>query len=278
MTFLFTDIEGSTRLWEERPGEMRALVAEHDDRFRAAIEQHRGYVFATSGDGFAAAFGRPADAVAAAQQCQVAIADLPEIRVRMGINTGEAHERGGDYFGPPVNRTARLMAAGHGGQVLLSAATAELVPGLIVRNLGAHRLRDLASPMLVWQLGIDEFPPLRTLGEMSGNLPVQRTSFIGRVDEVKQLAALVGAERLVTLTGVGGVGKSRLALQVAAEVAPNVKDGAWFAPLGALEEGALVAADDAGGAGSARTPGRVGARHVVCLGKHPRGAGADRQL
>ena len=160
----------------------------------------------------------------------------------MGINTGEVQERDGDYFGPPVNRAARLMAAGHGGQVLIAAVTAELVPGLVLRNLGEHRLRDLGSPMLIWQLGTDEFPPLRTLDELPGNLPVQRTSFIGRADEVKELAALVGTERLVTLTGPGGVGKSRLALQVAAEVAPEFHDGVWFASLAALEEGALVAA------------------------------------
>jgi predicted ATPase len=242
VTFLFTDIEGSTRLWEQRPDDMRSLVAEHDERVRAAIERHGGYVFATGGDGFAAAFGRAADAVAAAAECQATLADLLDIKVRIGINTGEAHERGGDYFGPPVNRTARLMAAGHGDQVLLSGVTAELVPNLSLQNLGEHRLRDLASPMIVWQLGTDDFPPLRTLGETSGNLPVQRTSFIGRVDEAKHLAALVGAERLVTLTGVGGVGKTRLALQVAAEVAPNFEGGAWFVSLAALEEGALVAA------------------------------------
>jgi predicted ATPase len=180
--------------------------------------------------------------VAAAEQCQAAIADLPLITVRMGINTGEVQERAGDYFGPPVNRAARLMAAGHGGQVLVASVTAELVPGLVLKNLGEHRLRDLGSPLLIWQLGTEEFPPLRTLDELPGNLPVQRTTFIGRVDEVKQLASLVGTERLVTLTGPGGVGKSRLALQVAAEVAPEFSDGVWFASLAALEEGALAAA------------------------------------
>jgi class 3 adenylate cyclase len=140
---LFTDIEGSTRLWEERPDEMQVMVAEHDDRFRAAIEGSGGYVVKTTGDGFHAAFGRAVDAVEAAEQAQAALADLPLIKVRMGINTGEVQERAGDYFGPPVNRAARLMAAGHGGQVLLAAVTAELVPGLVLRNLGEHRLRDL---------------------------------------------------------------------------------------------------------------------------------------
>jgi predicted ATPase len=242
VTFLFTDIEGSTRLWQERPDAMRAALAEHDEALRAAIEAHGGYIFATGGDGFAAAFSRAADAVAAAEQSQARLAGLSLVTVRMGLNTGEAHERDGDYFGTPVNRTARLMAAGHGGQVLLSAVTAELVPGLVLKNLGEHCLRDLESPMQVWQLGSGEFPALRTLDQVPGNLPVQRTSFIGRRDEVKRLCKIVEAERLVTLTGPGGVGKSRLALQVAAELAPRFRDGVWFVPLASLGEEALVAA------------------------------------
>jgi predicted ATPase len=242
VTFLFTDMEGSTRRWEEDPDAMRLAVAKHDEVVRRAIEANGGYVFATGGDGFAAAFGRAADAVAAAQQAQAALAEVDAIAVRMGINTGEVNERDGDYFGPAVNRTARLMAAGHGGQVLLSGVTAELVPGMVLRNLGEHRLRDLGSPVLIWQLGTGEFPLLQTLDELPGNLPVQRTSFVGRADEVKELAAMVGTERLVTLTGPGGVGKSRLALQVAAEVAREFNDGAWFVGLTSLEEGALVAA------------------------------------
>ncbi|MEO8696088.1 MAG: adenylate/guanylate cyclase domain-containing protein [Acidimicrobiales bacterium] len=242
VTFLFTDIEGSTRLWEDRPDDMRAALIEHDTIVRTAIDAHAGYVFSTGGDGFGAAFGRAADAVDAARVAQEALAGHPMLKVRMGINSGEVHERDGDYFGPPVNRTARLMAAAHGGQVLLSAVTAELVPGLVLQNLGEHRLRDLGSAMMVWQLGTGDFPTLRTLDELPGNLPVQRTSFVGRVDEVKELVALVGSERLVTLTGPGGVGKSRLALQVAAELAPVYRDGVWFASLASLAEGELVAA------------------------------------
>jgi predicted ATPase len=242
VTFLFTDMEGSTRRWEEDPDAMRLAVAKHDEVVRGAIEANGGYVFATGGDGFAAAFSRAADAVAAAQAAQAALAEVDDIAVRIGINTGEVHERDGDYFGPAVNRTARLMAAGHGGQVLVSGVTAELVPGLVLRNLGEHRLRDLGSPLLIWQLGTGEFAPLQTLNELPGNLPVQRTSFVGRADEVKDLAARIQGERLVTLTGPGGVGKSRLALRVAAEVAPEFKDGAWSVGLTSLEEGALVAA------------------------------------
>ena len=219
VTFLFTDIEGSTRLWEERPDEMRVALVEHDEILRGAIDRNGGYVFATGGDGFAAAFGRVEDAVAAADEAQASLAGLDLLAVRMGINTGEVQERDGDYFGPAVNRAARLMSAGHGGQVLIAAVTAGLVPGLVLRNLGEHRLRDLGSEMLIWQLGADDFPPLRTLDAAPGNLPVQRTSFVGRVDDVKELTVLIGTERLVTLTGPGGVGKSRLALQVAAETA-----------------------------------------------------------
>ena len=221
VTFLFTDIEGSTRLWEEQPDEMRAAVAEHDARFRATIEAMAGIssrrrvtAFTRRSAGPRMLWPRPSSARRPSRIFRL-------ITARMGINTGEVQERAGDYFGPPVNRAARLMAAGHGGQVLIASVTAELVPGLVLKNLGEHRLRDLGNPLLIWQLGTAEFPPLRTLDELPGNLPVQRTSFIGRTDEVKELVALVGTERLVTLTGPGGVGKSRLALQVAAEVAPE---------------------------------------------------------
>jgi predicted ATPase len=241
VTFLFTDIESSTRMWEEQPEQMRALVEEHDARVRAAVEANAGYVVKGMGDGVHAAFARAADAVQAATDAQAAISDLTGIRARMGLNTGEAQERDGDYFGPAVNRASRLMSAGHGGQVLLSGVTAELVPGLTLRNLGEHRLRDLGSPMVIFQLGGDDFPPLKTLDALPGNLPMQRTSFIGRAAEVQALGARVGAERLVTLTGVGGVGKSRLALQVAADVAPAFPDGTWFVSLASLDDGALVA-------------------------------------
>jgi predicted ATPase len=235
VTFLFTDIAGSTRLWEERPDEMRALVAQHDARFRSVVEAHDGYVVKGTGDGLHAAFGRAGDAVAAASAARAAIADLPDIRVRMGINTGEAQERDGDYFGSAVNRTARLMAAGHGGQVLLAAVTVDLVPDLVVRCLGEHRLRDLGSPMVIWQLGTDEFPPLRSLDARSTNLPVQLTTFVGREEQVKAVAELLAEHRLVTLTGVGGVGKTRLATQAAADAVDRFGDGVWLVELAPID-------------------------------------------
>ena len=243
VTFLFTDIEGSTRLWEDTPEEMRDLVAEHDARFRAAIEANDGYVVKGTGDGV-----RTRRSVGPRMRWRPPSSSRPPRRTcrpsrcGSGSTPGRCRSATATTSARRSNRAARLMAAGHGGQVLLSGVTADLVPGLTLRNLGEHRLRDLGHPMLIWQLGTEEFPPLRTLDELPGNLPVQRTSFIGRADEVKELAALVTHERLVTLTGPGGVGKSRLALQVAAEVAPAFRDGVWFASLAALEEGALVAA------------------------------------
>ena len=162
VTFLFTDIEGSTRLWEADPEAMHEALARHDAILRACVERHEGFVFATSGDGFAAVFARPTDAVAAAASAQVDLNSPTLPRVRMGVHSGEAHERDGDYFGPTVNRSARLMAIGHGGQVLLSGATARLVAADDLRDLGDYRLRDLSRPERVFQLVIEglnnEFP------------------------------------------------------------------------------------------------------------------------
>ncbi|MDQ1535242.1 MAG: hypothetical protein QOF28_3003, partial [Actinomycetota bacterium] len=187
VTFLFTDIEGSTRLWEADAAAMQEALARHDAILRATVERHDGFVFATSGDGFAIAFARPDDAIAAASTAQIELnrAKLP--RVRMGVHTGEAHERGGDYFGPTLNRSARLMAIGHGGQVLLSRATARLVAADDLRDLGDYRLRDLSRPERVFQLVVEglnnDFPPLRSLDVLPTNLPAQSSRFIGRVDD-----------------------------------------------------------------------------------------------
>jgi predicted ATPase/class 3 adenylate cyclase len=251
VTFLFTDIEGSTRLWERDEVAMRSALERHDAILRSAIDGHGGYVFSRGGDGFAAAFGRAGDALSAAVESQRALAAErwpkgTEIRVRMGLHTGEVDERDGDYFGKPVNRTARLMAVGHGGQVLCSQTTAALVgaePKLV--DLGEHRLRDLSGATRVFQVRADwltvEFPPLRTLDATPGNLPVQSTSFVGRELEVAELAGLMRAHRLVTLTGMGGVGKTRLAMQVAAEVLGEFPDGVWLVELAPVGDPAAVA-------------------------------------
>lgn len=259
VTFLFTDIESSTRLWEENPNEMRELVAHHDERFRAAIEAHRGYVVKGTGDGFHAAFARAADAVKAAERLQAATADLRSLRVRIGINTGEVQERDGDYFGPAVNRAARLMSAAHGGQILVSSATERLLSGVELRDLGIHRLRDLSTPEHVFQLCRpeleDDFAPLKSLDALPGNLPVQVTSFLGRDAEVKMLLELFGLQRLITLTGVGGVGKTRLALQVAAEALDRFSDGAWFCELAVTDDESAMAQVVASTLGCVQRPG-----------------------
>jgi len=220
VTFLFTDIEGSTQLWETAPEAMRVSLAVHDALMRQTIDAHAGYVFSTGGDGFAVAFGRAADAVAAARDAQLALVGErwpggAEIRVRMGVHTGEATERDGDYFGSAVNRAARLMAAGHGGQVLISAATAAVLGEEGLTDLGEHRLRDLAERQRVFQWGDARFPPLRSLDAALTNLPVQPTSLVGRQALIAEVASLVESFPLVTLTGAGGVGKTRLALRSA---------------------------------------------------------------
>jgi predicted ATPase/class 3 adenylate cyclase len=240
VTFMFTDIEGSTRLWEAAPNAMRAALPWHDSIMREAIEMRGGYVFATGGDGFAAAFARASDALdcAASAQARLVAHEWPgaaALRIRMGVHTGEATERDGSYFGPAVNRAARLMDAGHGGQVLVSSATAQVVdPGAVV-DLGEHRLRDLARPERVFQLrapGLPtDFPPLRSSSARHGNLPRQLTSFVGRGRELGVVAGALRERPLVTLTGVGGVGKTRLAVQAAAEFASDLPDGAWLCEL-----------------------------------------------
>jgi predicted ATPase len=246
VTFLFTDIEGSTGLWESAPDAMRTALARHDVTVREAIDAHGGSVFATGGDGFAAAFSRAADAVAAATAAQAALAVEPwpvgaELRVRMGIHTGEVDERGGDYFGPAVNRAARIMSAGHGGQVLVSTTTATLVGAERLTDLGEHTFAGLEVPERVFQLGAGEFPALRALGAVPTNLRAERSVFVGRVREMGTVAALVRSARAVTLTGVGGVGKTRLAIQTAAGLVGEFPGGVWLVELAPLIDAALVA-------------------------------------
>ncbi|MDQ1456595.1 MAG: hypothetical protein QOH28_2215 [Actinomycetota bacterium] len=238
---------------------MRDALAGHDEILRRAIERHGGVVFATGGDGFAAAFGRAGDAVACAQiaQAELQATDLP--RVRMGVHTGEAVERAGDYFGPTVNRAARLMAVGHGGQVLVSATARQLVTGFDFVDLGEHRLRDLSRPERVFQLAAEglrsEFPALRSLDAFSGNLPLQLTSFVGRGDELEGVTTAVSEARLVTFIGVGGVGKTRLALHAGAELINEYRDGVWVCELATAKEDESVEHVVAGSLGVTPQPG-----------------------
>ncbi len=248
VTFVFTDIEGSTQRWDRDRAAMEAAVRRHDAIMRAAIAAHDGRVFKTIGDAFCAAFARPEAAVAAMLDAQLALGAedftaVDGLRVRMAIHTGTADERDDDYFGPAVNRVARLLAIGHGGQVLVSSATAQLVrgdlpPGATLRDLGEHRLKDLSLPERVAALDAPGLPadirPLRSLTPRTTNLPLQATAFVGREREVAEIGELVATRRLVTLVGSGGIGKTRTSLQVAAALTDAFADGVWFVELAPL--------------------------------------------
>ncbi|HZO87161.1 MAG TPA: tetratricopeptide repeat protein [Chthonomonadaceae bacterium] len=253
-TFLFTDIEGSTRLWEDFPEAMRSALARHDALLQEAIEEHGGHVFKTVGDAFYAAFANPANAVAAALALQQALSreawgETGPLRVRAALHTGAAQQRSNDYFGPTLNRVARLLAIGHGGQVLLSRTTYQLVQGTLppaasLQDMGQHRLKDLAEPEQVFQLLHPdlpaEFPPLRSLGNAVTNLPQQLTSFVGRERELAEIKSLLPRTRLLTLVGAGGCGKTRLAMQVSADVLEDYANGVWMVELAPISDPALV--------------------------------------
>ena len=255
VTFLFTDIEGSTRLWEHEPAAMGAALARHDALVRDAIGRHSGYIFMTAGDAFCAAFDSAPKALAAACDAQVAIANEPwtesaRIKVRMALHTGDAELRDNGYFGQPLNRVARLLSAGHGGQILLSLATEKLVrdrlsPGIVLRDMGERRLKDLVRPERVYALVVPglsaDFPPLKTLDVRAQNLPMQPTSFVGREQEMDDIKGLLRSNRLVTLTAMGGTGKTRLSLQVGADLIDEFADGVWFVELAPLSDARLVA-------------------------------------
>jgi len=263
VTFLFTDVEGSTRRWEADADGMRIALTAHDKVLRAAIEAHGGWLFKHTGDGVCAAFASPRSAVDAAVAAQRAL----ELPVRMGIATGEAELREGDYFGAVLNRAARVMAAGHGGQILLADSTAGLLSGVDLVDLGPRRLRDLPTPVELFQVraaGLrTEFPPLRALDAGPGNLRPALTSLIGRESEAGELQAAVKAHRLVTLTGVGGVGKTRLALEVAGRLADEFPDGVWFLELAAVADPAAVPDAVAAVLGITQQPGRSVAESVA---------------
>src|SRR5215211_4794687 len=258
VTFLFTDIEGSTKLWERSPAGMQVALARHDTILWEAIEGHGGFVFKTVGDAFCAAFPTAIGAFEAALAAQRTLLseewgeEIDTLRARMALHTGAAHERDGDYFGPPVNRVARLLSAGHGGQVLLSSSTQELVNDHLsadthLRDLGERHLKDLARPERIFQLTAfdlpSEFPPLNTLERFPNNLPLQATPLIGREREVEAVSERLRSPetRLLTLVGPGGTGKTRVGLQAAAELVDDFEDGVFFVPLAAITYPALVA-------------------------------------
>ncbi|MGA7270675.1 MAG: adenylate/guanylate cyclase domain-containing protein, partial [Acidimicrobiia bacterium] len=252
VTFVLTDIEGSTRLWERDEAAMRRAMALHDDVLDQAAERAGGWVVRPRGEGdsrflvFADALGAVTAAAAIERDLEAAVwPTATEIRVRIGVHTGVAQLRGGDYYGPAVNRCARLRSIGHGGQVLLSQASYELVrdslpPGLGAVDLGEHVLRDLSRPEHVHQLVIDglrtAFPALSSLSVIPNNLPVQTTDLIGRQSELFELRDLLGMHRLITILAPGGTGKTRLAIQLAADLAHAFSDGAYFAPLAQITD------------------------------------------
>ena len=260
VTFLLTDIEGSTRLWETVPDAMEVALDQHNRLLTAVIEEHGGVVVTSRGEGdsFFAVFPSAVSGVEAAGACQLRLTGEAwpsgtAPRVRMGLHTGEAHVQEGDYVDhAPINRCARVKAAAHGGQVLVTKTTRDLVEGRLgagfgLRSLGEFRLSDLAEPELIYQVTHDDlpadFPPLATIAERTGNLPLQVSSFVGRARELQQTAAALGEARVVTLTGVGGVGKTRLAVQAARQLAPRFGDGAWLCELAPARDPAGV--DDA---------------------------------
>jgi predicted ATPase len=240
LTFLFTDIEGSTRRWEADADAMRLALESHNKVLRETVEANDGRVFNYTGDGMCAVFESPRSAVNAAVDAQRAL----ELPVRIGIATGEAELRDGEYLGTVLNRTARVMAAGHGGQILLDGATAALLSGIDLLDLGPRRLRDIPKPVAMYQvrapgLGTD-FPPLKAVDATTGNLRPPATSFVGRESELAELQTVLKEHLLVTLTGVGGVGKTRLALEVAARAATDFPDGVFVIELAAVIDPAAV--------------------------------------
>jgi predicted ATPase/class 3 adenylate cyclase len=251
VTFLFTDVEDSTALWEQYPSLMPDVLARHDALVQDAITGHRGHIFTTAGDGFGAAFASASEAVGAAVDGQrsLELESWPGdviVRVRMGLHSGTATERSGNYFGGAVNRAARIAAIGRGGHILLSAATADLVADeqWTVVDLGRHRLKGLERPERIVRLDVPGLPvvalSLRAGRDGAGNLPHTSTALIGRDDALRRLVGMLGTHRLVTVTGTGGTGKTRLALAAAAAVADQFPDGTWFVELGELQDAADV--------------------------------------
>ena len=247
---MFTDIEGSMRLWAQQPQAMADALARHDALLREAISEQEGHVFKTVGDAFCAVFAEPAAALRAALAAQQRLNGevwnpLPPLRARMALHTGKAYQRDGDYFGPTLNHLARLLAAGHGGQVLLSQAACDALGDALpvdasLRFMAAYHLRDVPQPERVFQLLHPSLPladePLRSLQAFSHNLPLTPTSFVGREAELAALKSRLQTSRCVTITGMGGVGKTRLALQIAADLQVDFTDGVWLIELAAVTD------------------------------------------
>jgi predicted ATPase/class 3 adenylate cyclase/Tfp pilus assembly protein PilF len=257
VTFLFTDVEGSTKRWEAHPQAMQAAFARQEAILRYAIGANGGFAYKLIGDAFQAAFPTAGQALQAVIDAQHTLssekwpAEIGDVRVRMALHTGVTEERGDDYVGPALNRVARLLSAGHGGQVLLTLATQQLLrdnlpSGMTLRDMGEHRLKDLIQPERIFQVmavGLPaDFPPLKTLDNRPNNLPRQATPLIGREREVEAVQSrLMRADvHLLTLTGVGGIGKTRLALQAAAEMLEEFPDGVFFVNLAPIIDPALV--------------------------------------
>ena len=268
-TFLFTDIEGSTRLWEQDPERMSRALAQHDARARAAVENNDGAVVKMRGDGLHAAFDDPVDGLKATLALQHSLADLDDtlclpLVVRCGLHLGQVEQRDNDYFGTAVNRTARIMDAAHGGQILVSEAVFERVHARLpadvsARDLGGVRLADLASPVRVYQILHpklrQDFPPLRSLEATPNNLPQQLTTFFGREREIAEGQELLKKSRLLTLLGMGGLGKTRLSLQLAADALAAYPDGVWFLDLAPISDPTLVPTEAAKTLGVQEQPG-----------------------
>ncbi len=243
VTFLFTDVEGSTDHWASNADAMAASLRVHDDVLRTQIESHGGYVFTTAGDSFAAAFGRASDGLDAATAIQHALAETewpgPTLRVRIGLHIGEAEERAGDYFGPPVNLAARVEAAAHGGQIIISDALHQIVG--VGTRLGAFTLRGIPEPVILHQVDNGEHPPPRVPRPELSSLPIPPTALIGREGDVSTIRQQMRSTRLVTLVGPGGSGKTRLALEVAEQELPTRPEGVYFADLSGVTDERNVA-------------------------------------
>ena len=260
VTFLFTDIEGSTKLWQEHPEAMVGSLSRHHTLLKESFAKYGGYVFQIIGDAFCAAFSTADSGLNAALDAQRTLAaekwrESGVIRVRMALHTGRVEVKIGDYTsgeyvsGLTLSRAARLLSAGHGGQILLSQPTYELVrdqlpAGVTLRDMGTHRLKDLIRPEQIFQVVIPDlpadFPALKTLDSLPNNLPIQLTSFVGREKEIGEIKEIIKHARLVTLTGTGGSGKTRLALKVAAELIEEFSDGVWFVDLAPLSDPSYV--------------------------------------